>query len=37
MPKIVTEGFSDKELKAKVISGEIVVPSTPDTFAEWMK
>ncbi len=26
-----------EELKAKVISGEIVVPSTPDTFAEWMK
>ncbi len=26
-----------KELKAKVISGEIVVPITPDDFAKWMK
>ena len=26
-----------EDLKAKVIAGEIVVPSTPDTFAEWMK
>lgn len=25
------------ELKAKVISGEIVVPSTPDAYEEWMK
>ncbi len=24
-------------LKAKIIAGEIVVPSTPDSYTEWMK
>lgn len=37
--KLVPEDILEEveDLKAKVISGEIVVPSTPDTFAEWMK
>lgn len=26
-----------KELKAKIISGEIAVPSTPDAYTEWIK
>ncbi len=26
-----------EELKAKIISGEIVVPSTPDAYTEWIK
>ncbi len=26
-----------EELKAKIISGEIAVPSTPDAYTEWMK